>query len=91
MRVGIIGGGATGLAAAFELANRGHRTAVYERAPFLGGHASTFDVGGTPLERGYHHLFTICACDQRRGANLSPPSGEPRLLRDHGDSDRGRP
>ena len=58
MRVGIIGGGATGLAAAYELAKQGHRTAVYERAPFLGGHASTFDVGGTPLERGYHHLFT---------------------------------
>jgi protoporphyrinogen oxidase len=31
---------------------------VYERAPFLGGQASTFDVGGAPLERGYHHLFT---------------------------------
>ncbi len=58
MRVGIVGGGATGLAAAFELATRGHHTAVYERAPFLGGHASTFDVGGAPLERGYHHLFT---------------------------------
>ena len=58
MRVGIIGGGATGLAAAYELARQGHGTAVYERAPFLGGHASTFDVGGTPLERGYHHLFT---------------------------------
>ena len=31
---------------------------VYERASFLGGQASTFDVGGGPLERGYHHLFT---------------------------------
>ena len=58
MRVGIIGGGAAGLAAAYELAAHGHRTAVYERAPFLGGHASTFDVGGARLERGYHHLFT---------------------------------
>jgi len=30
---------------------------VFERAPFLGGQASTFDVGGARLERGYHHLF----------------------------------
>ena len=58
MRVGIVGGGAAGLAAAYELAVNGHRVVVYERAPFLGGHASTFDVGGAPLERGYHHLFT---------------------------------
>ena len=31
---------------------------VYERAPFLGGQASTFDVGGARLEKGYHHWFT---------------------------------
>ncbi len=58
MRVGIIGAGATGLAAAFELSKAGHQAVVYERAPFLGGQASTFDVGGAPLEKGYHHLFT---------------------------------
>ena len=58
MRVGIIGAGAAGLAAAYELGKGGHEVAVYERAPFLGGHASTFDVGGARLERGYHHWFT---------------------------------
>ena len=58
MRVGIIGAGAAGLAAAYELGEHGHQVAVYERAPFLGGQASTFDVGGARLERGYHHLFT---------------------------------
>ena len=58
MRVGIVGAGATGLAAAYELGLRGHEALVYERAPFLGGQASTFDVGGARLERGYHHLFT---------------------------------
>ena len=58
MRVGVIGGGAAGLAAAFELQRQGHQATVYERAPFLGGQASTFSVGGAPLERGYHHLFT---------------------------------
>ena len=58
MRVGIIGAGAAGLAAAYDLVREGHPTVVYERAPFLGGQASTFDVGGRRLERGYHHLFT---------------------------------
>ena len=57
MRVGIIGGGAAGLAAAFDLVKKGHQAHVYERAPFLGGQASTFDVGSGRLERGYHHLF----------------------------------
>ena len=58
MRVGIVGAGAAGLAAAYEFANKGHDVAVYERAPFVGGQASTFDVRGARLERGYHHLFT---------------------------------
>ena len=58
MKVGIIGGGATGLAAAYELGLHGHEVVVFERTGFLGGQASTFDVGGGRLERGYHHLFT---------------------------------
>ncbi len=57
MRVGIIGGGAAGLAAAYELTKQGHYAEVFEAAPFLGGQASTFPVGGGQLERGYHHLF----------------------------------
>ena len=57
MRVGIIGGGAAGLAAAYELTRQGHFAEVFEVAPFLGGQASTFDIGGGRLERGYHHLF----------------------------------
>ena len=57
MRIGIIGGGAAGLAAAYELTRQGHFAEVFEVAPFLGGQASTFDVGGGRLERGYHHLF----------------------------------
>ena len=57
MRVGIIGGGVAGLAAAYDLTARGHYAEVFEVAPFLGGQASTFPVGGGQLERGYHHLF----------------------------------
>ena len=57
MRVGIIGGGVAGLAAAYHLTKEGHFAEVFEAAPFLGGQASTFDVFGGRLERGYHHLF----------------------------------
>lgn len=58
MNIGIIGGGAAGLSAAYEFLRNGHRATVFERSPFLGGQASTFLVQGVPLERGYHHLFT---------------------------------
>ena len=58
MRVGIIGAGATGLPAAYDILKAGYEAVVYESAPFIGGHASTFDVGGQRLERGYHHWFT---------------------------------
>jgi protoporphyrinogen oxidase len=58
MRVGIVGAGAAGLAAAYDLTAAGHSVTVYESAPFIGGQASTIPVGGYPLERGYHHLFT---------------------------------
>ncbi len=57
MKVGIIGGGVGGLAAGYEFAKAGHSVELFERAPFLGGLASTFDVGGGQLERFYHHLF----------------------------------
>ncbi|MDP6823882.1 MAG: NAD(P)/FAD-dependent oxidoreductase [Dehalococcoidia bacterium] len=58
MRIGVIGAGAAGLAAAYDFASAGHGVAVYEAAPFVGGQASTIEVGGGRLERGYHHLFT---------------------------------
>ena len=57
MKVGIIGAGAAGLTAGYELAKAGHRVEIFEEAPFIGGQASTFEVGNGRLERGYHHLF----------------------------------
>lgn len=58
MKVGIIGGGVAGMAAAYRLVERGHRVALYEASPFLGGLVRTFDVGGNRLEAFYHHLFS---------------------------------
>lgn len=58
MRIGIVGAGAAGLAAAYDFAQAGHHVTVFESAPFVGGQASTIEVGGGRLERGYHHLFT---------------------------------
>jgi len=55
----VIGGGFTGLAAAYELERRGIRVTVFEGAKDVGGLASGFMVGNTPLERFYHHFFTI--------------------------------
>ena len=58
MKIGVLGGGLTGLTAAYELAKTGHEVLLLERAPYLGGQASTFEVEGTRLERYYHHIFT---------------------------------
>lgn len=57
MKVGIIGAGATGLTAAYELGKSGHEVTVLERAEELGGLAASITIGGTRLERYYHHLF----------------------------------
>lgn len=54
----VIGGGFTGLAAAYELALRGKRPRLIEADSVLGGLAADDPIGGTRLERFYHHWFT---------------------------------
>jgi protoporphyrinogen oxidase len=55
----IIGGGYTGLTAAFRLAKQGsYEITLVERAPELGGLAAGFAIAGTSLEKTYHYLFT---------------------------------
>ena len=56
--VAVIGGGFCGLAAAYELGKCGIRATVLERDGELGGLAGSFTVGGTRLEKFYHHWFT---------------------------------
>ena len=57
MNVIVIGAGVAGLAAAYDLAKRGHRVAVYEAGDRPGGQVRTFEVGGGRVEIFYHHLF----------------------------------
>ncbi|NKB21197.1 MAG: FAD-dependent oxidoreductase [Alphaproteobacteria bacterium] len=56
--VTIIGGGYTGLSAAYEMARAGIRVTILEQEDYLGGLAGSFGVGGTQLEKFYHHWFT---------------------------------
>jgi protoporphyrinogen oxidase len=55
--IAVIGGGITGLTAAFRLAQQGHRVTLWERGAQFGGQANAFPVAGTAIERFYHHLF----------------------------------
>ncbi|TJZ77367.1 NAD(P)/FAD-dependent oxidoreductase [Chitiniphilus eburneus] len=57
-RVAIVGGGFTGLSAAYELARQGIAVTVLEAEADLGGLAAAFEVGGEKLDRFYHHWFT---------------------------------
>ncbi len=54
----IVGGGFTGLSAAYELAAAGNKVVVLEKEPMVGGLASGFTVGEFTLEKFYHHWFT---------------------------------
>lgn len=59
LRIGIIGAGAAGLAAAWDLALLGHKVQIYEAEDKVGGLAAGFkDVGWEwSMEKFYHHWF----------------------------------
>lgn len=58
-RILIIGGGFTGLTAAWRLAQQGdYAITLVEQAAELGGLAAGFSIAGTSLEKTYHYLFT---------------------------------
>ena len=60
MKVAIIGGGFTGLTAAYELTKHGHRVTLFEASNELGGLAFGFKQPqwDWSLEYAYHHWFT---------------------------------
>lgn len=53
----VVGGGFTGLAAAYELARSGQRVTILEADDRVGGLARGFAVPGGVIERFYHHWF----------------------------------
>jgi len=60
--VAVTGGGLAGLAAACALAAAGFRVTVFERRPFLGGRASSYQHPGTGevVDNCQHVLFRTC-------------------------------
>lgn len=59
MNIAILGGGFTGLTAAFYLKKKDHSVTLFEKKPILGGLAAGFksENWDWPLEYAYHHLF----------------------------------
>jgi len=55
--IGVIGAGILGLTAALRFVQEGHHVTVIEREDRVGGLVASFQIGGKPLERFYHHLF----------------------------------
>ena len=77
MKIAIIGAGAAGLAAAYDLTRAGHSVTIFEAAPQVGGLAAGFKAPHWEwtLEKFYHHWF---ATDKRhpgadRRAGLERP------------------
>ena len=54
----VIGGGLTGLACAYFASRAGHDVTILESDDRVGGLADTFEIGGSRLEKFYHHFFT---------------------------------
>jgi protoporphyrinogen oxidase len=57
MKIGIIGGGLTGLTAATKLTQE-HEVELFEKMPYLGGCLSSYHVNDYWIERYYHHCFS---------------------------------
>jgi protoporphyrinogen oxidase len=55
--IGILGGGALGLAAAHELTKAGYSVTVIEKSNEKGGLAGCIKIGDSFIERFYHHFF----------------------------------
>jgi protoporphyrinogen oxidase/SAM-dependent methyltransferase len=56
-RIVVVGGGVGGASAALRLARAGQEVVLAERGDSLGGLVVSLEVGGTPIERYYHHIF----------------------------------
>jgi squalene-associated FAD-dependent desaturase len=61
--VAVVGGGLAGLAAACALSQSGRRVTMFERRPFLGGRAASYEHPGTGevVDNCQHVLFGCCS------------------------------
>ena len=60
MKIAVIGGGITGLTAAYQLSRKGYQVTLFEKENYLGGLAAGFKrkEWHWPLECFFHHFFT---------------------------------
>jgi len=57
MKIAIVGGGLTGLSAAYYLSKKSHQLTLFEKEEQLGGLAAGAKIGGTFVDKYYHHIF----------------------------------
>ncbi len=78
-QVAIIGGGFTGLAAAYRLLQKGYNVTIVEKGSEVGGLASSFKVlkWQWSLEKYYHHWFT----NDLAVLNLAQEIGHPVIIK----------
>ncbi len=60
-RVGVIGGGLAGIAAALALADAGAQVTLFERRPHLGGLTSSIERDGFSFDNGQHVFLGCCS------------------------------
>ncbi|PIN25284.1 Cyclopropane-fatty-acyl-phospholipid synthase [Handroanthus impetiginosus] len=63
MRVAVVGGGISGLEAAYVVAKDGAKVVLYEKEDSLGGHAKTLAVDGNSLDLGFMVLSQVACAD----------------------------
>jgi protoporphyrinogen oxidase len=56
-RIGIVGGGITGITAAYRLQQAGADVTIFEASNELGGLAASFKLAGRSVEKAYHFLY----------------------------------
>jgi protoporphyrinogen oxidase len=78
-KVGIIGGGITGLTCAYRLARAGHDVEVYEKSGEMGGLAGSFTSGDFVFDYGPHEF---CTDDPLLVATLQDILGEDLVVRE---------
>jgi protoporphyrinogen oxidase len=69
-KIAIIGAGACGLSAAYELVKNGCDVTVFEESEQVGGLSAAHEINGALLDNIYHHIFTSDAYVTRLAEEL---------------------